>query len=150
MHIVPCAFNKCVYVIEDHPNNMGINATVYRVMADGTVSKRWNINTRAWYIRNVSVGDSGRCLVVTTWWKVFVYVASTGLCEHVLELTQEENPNSQAFEWYELLDATPTILATIRAHTKFSFVDLFFGDQNCMLCIIRRPGGSIFAQHIHG
>jgi len=56
-HIVPCALKNCVYVIQNQFHDLEANDTVYRVMADGTVSKRWNLETRSLSLRNVSEGD---------------------------------------------------------------------------------------------
>jgi len=142
-HIVPCAINNCVYVIEKHLDATVFNATVYRVMADGTVSKRWNLETHSLFIQSVSVGDSGRCLVVTTCRKAFVYVASTGLPEHVQELTKEERSKDQLFVWSALLDKTPTMLVTICIPFVARSADIFFCDPDCMLHITRSPGTSL-------
>jgi len=109
-------------------------------MADANVSKRWNIETSAKYVVNVSVGNSGHCLVVTTQLKVLVYVTWTGLREHVEELLEDEEYNAQQFTWSALLDEILTILTTICVHTKLGFVNIVFGDPNCMLCITPRPG----------
>jgi len=80
--ILPCPSTNSLYLLVDPKdwNNrpvVRLNGSIYRITPEGIVLSVWNLHKPVYFVRNLAIGPTGRCLAVVASKDIF-YFSSTG------------------------------------------------------------------------